>query len=306
MYQPRRAAAPMDLVEPGTTLGHSESPFGAPRRAARTWRDAVADRTAPFVLTLATAATVGSLVLASGASASTGQVAIAMDGRTTDQVSRSNTRVALAEVPPASTKTVAEVAIVATRTMYAKDALVVREEADAKSDKVASLKRGAEVHATPESDGKFRMVEYKGELAWVLDDALTSKKPVDDATSASGTPDATRAVPGGSVLGLKPVAMVVYRAVMARWDVPSVGGYRAHSLSVHQYGRAIDFMVYKDWTMGDQIAAFLIANAKQFKVDHIIWRQRIWTPSSPSWRHMADRGGVTANHYDHVHVAVRP
>jgi hypothetical protein len=39
-------------------------------------------------------------------------------------------------------------------------------------------------------------------------------------------------------------------------------------------------------------------------VKYIIWRQRIWYPSSGTWRGMADRGSATANHYDHVHVSV--
>jgi len=38
-------------------------------------------------------------------------------------------------------------------------------------------------------------------------------------------------------------------------------------------------------------------------VKYIIWRQRIWFPGG-SWKAMADRGGVTANHYDHVHISV--
>ena len=98
---------------------------------------------------------------------------------------------------------------------------------------------------------------------------------------------------------------MVYRAVMARWDVKNVGGWRAHSLSVHQFGRAIDFMTYSNTSQGYAIRDFLVAHAKEFGVDHIIYRQQIWTPYRPTWRHMADRGSATANHMDHVHVAVK-
>jgi hypothetical protein len=64
-------------------------------------------------------------------------------------------------------------------------------------------------------------------------------------------------------------------------------------------------MTYSNTSQGNAIADFLIADAKEFGVDHIIYRQRIWTPYRPTWRHMANRGSATANHMDHVHVAVK-
>ena len=49
------------------------------------------------------------------------------------------------------------------------------------------------------------------------------------------------------------------------------------------------------------------ANAAKYKVSYIIWRQQIWNAPYPErgWRAMEDRGSVTQNHYDHVHVSVR-
>jgi hypothetical protein len=35
----------------------------------------------------------------------------------------------------------------------------------------------------------------------------------------------------------------------------------------------------------------------------VIWEQRIWQPSSGQWVAMNDRGSVTENHYDHVHIS---
>ena len=57
--------------------------------------------------------------------------------------------------------------------------------------------------------------------------------------------------------------------------------------------------------LGHRIANYLIAHAKAFNIDHIIYRQRIWTPYSPTWRAMANRGSATANHMDHVHVSMK-
>ena len=49
------------------------------------------------------------------------------------------------------------------------------------------------------------------------------------------------------------------------------------------------------------------ANAAEYKITYIIWRQQIWNASYPErgWRWMEDRGGATANHLDHVHISVR-
>ncbi len=57
---------------------------------------------------------------------------------------------------------------------------------------------------------------------------------------------------------------------------------------------------------GQEIADWLRANCKTLGVSELIWAQRIWTVqrSSEGWRAMEDRGGDTANHYDHVHVSV--
>ena len=100
----------------------------------------------------------------------------------------------------------------------------------------------------------------------------------------------------------------IYRSVCALFPgVNSYGGWRAGGLPFHKNGRAVDIMLTPraESALGWRIAKYLVANAKTFNIDHIIFEQKIWTPRSPYWRHMADRGGTTANHYDHVHVAIR-
>ena len=138
----------------------------------------------------------------------------------------------------------------------------------------------------------------------------TSTKKSSTLSTTAVKKQPLKALSGGkSVLGLQPEAMVVYRDVMARWggQLNSVGGWRAHSRSVHQYGRAIDFMLTpgKESALGWAIARHVAANASAYGVDHIIFEQKIWTPYKPVWRSMADRGSITQNHYDHVHVAVK-
>ena len=84
--------------------------------------------------------------------------------------------------------------------------------------------------------------------------------------------------------------------------VKIIYGYSATSVPEHSSGRALDFMCTRD--QGDWIADYIWNNRKRLRVKWIIWRQRIISQerASEGWRHMADRGSATQNHYDHVHV----
>jgi hypothetical protein len=57
--------------------------------------------------------------------------------------------------------------------------------------------------------------------------------------------------------------------------------------------------------IGD-IAAWAQANASRLGIMYIIYRQRIWDVrmASSGWVPMENRGSITANHYDHVHISV--
>ncbi len=197
-------------------------------------------------------------------------------------------------------------------TQYAKDTVVVREDPSSKATKVGSLKFGDSIQVTERVTKGYREVVYKKRLAYVYDAEISKNKPV-LASAAGGGTGTGKLYPGQTSsknkYGLTDKAMVVYNAVMSRWGgrIKAVGGYRPHSLSVHQYGRAIDFMLtpHKDSDVGWAMANYLAANHAKFGVDHIIYEQKIWTPYKQTWRPMADRGSITANHWDHVHVAIK-
>ncbi len=104
-------------------------------------------------------------------------------------------------------------------------------------------------------------------------------------------------------LGLGPNAARVYSAVRSAFGITTIGGYRPGDSGDHGAGRAVDIMI-SGQGQGDAVAAFVQAHAAEFHVTYVIWRQRIWYPGSAAWQPMADRGSVTANHYDHVHVSV--
>ncbi|WAL66730.1 hypothetical protein ORV05_02630 [Amycolatopsis cynarae] len=67
----------------------------------------------------------------------------------------------------------------------------------------------------------------------------------------------------------------------------------------HPAGLALDFMV--NTSTGNALADFVLANRDRLGVKYVIWRQRYNDGSG--WSAMPDRGSVTANHYDHVHVS---
>ncbi|WP_030917771.1 coiled-coil domain-containing protein [Streptosporangium amethystogenes] len=105
---------------------------------------------------------------------------------------------------------------------------------------------------------------------------------------------------------------IMREAVKRRFDLPyAVGCYRsANDGGEHPLGRACDFMMSTGGTMpsaanialGDEIAAWAIKNKSKLGVKYVIWRQRINHGSG--WRTMSNRGGITANHYDHPHISM--
>ncbi|TDC55380.1 hypothetical protein E1281_12820 [Actinomadura sp. KC345] len=94
---------------------------------------------------------------------------------------------------------------------------------------------------------------------------------------------------------------------------PTIGCVRGGAdAQDHGTGQACDFMVTTGGVMasgsaqtqGDRAAEYAISNASSLGVKYVIWRQRIYDMRSPGWRAMENRGGNTANHFDHVHISV--
>lgn len=106
---------------------------------------------------------------------------------------------------------------------------------------------------------------------------------------------------------LKPQAQAAADAVVS--NVPgaadiTLGGTRASAVDPHGHpsGLAVDYMVVSDAALGDAIAQYHIDHWAELGVEYVIWEQRILTSPDAAWRAMEDRGGLTANHFDHVHV----
>lgn len=83
-----------------------------------------------------------------------------------------------------------------------------------------------------------------------------------------------------------------------------IGGTRPGDPQDHGKGLALDVMVPVGSDLGDAVAAWAVENHEALSIKYVIWEQRIWNPSaSKSWRVMEDRGSITQNHYDHVHLS---
>ncbi|MEW9550855.1 coiled-coil domain-containing protein [Nonomuraea sp. NPDC050783] len=113
---------------------------------------------------------------------------------------------------------------------------------------------------------------------------------------------------------ITPRMALVKQLIAERFEVPfGIGCYRAiQDGGEHPLGRACDFMLSRGGALpsaaerarGDRIAAWAIKNARRLGIMYIIYRQRIWHARTGTWRAMSDRGGTTANHYDHPHISV--
>ena len=94
------------------------------------------------------------------------------------------------------------------------------------------------------------------------------------------------------------------------FGITSFSGYRPGDSGDHGKGLAIDFMVPVSSALGDQIADYAIQNMASRGISYIIWKQRFYAPFDSkygpayTWNPMPDRGSVTENHYDHVHVSM--
>ncbi|MGQ7408890.1 LysM peptidoglycan-binding domain-containing protein [Streptococcus suis] len=130
------------------------------------------------------------------------------------------------------------------------------------------------------------------------------------------TPVVETAAPVATVVydnsGLQPQVAAFKEDVANAFGITSFSGFRPGDPQDHGKGLAIDFMVPVSSALGDQVADYAIANIGAKNISYIIWKQRFYSPypsiygPAYTWNLMPDRGSVTENHYDHVHVSFNP
>ena len=182
----------------------------------------------------------------------------------------------------------------------------VKQETEAKAAKEAEAKKAAELKEKQEAEAK----------AAKEDEAKKAAEAKQTTTVAGGLPEVTAAeLADPAMNGLTPHTKKMKVALAKKFGIKSFSLFRAgdddgtgHG---HNSGMAVDFMVPVSSAQGDQLAEYLTKHMDELGVYYIIWKQRFYMPQqniygpANTWNLMPNRGGVTANHYDHVHVSFK-
>jgi uncharacterized protein YgiM (DUF1202 family) len=188
-----------------------------------------------------------------------------------------------------------------TGTRYATATLNIRSTYADKYKLITEVPRGTKLSITGAVKNGRMQIIFEKAVRWVTAKYLSKSAP-------SSIPPSWRAVERG----LKPNAIKVHRAARAKF--PQITTYytlRAGVFTDHSTGRALDLMIpnYRSASgkaLGYKVAAWAKANARDLGINYVIWNQHIWNiqRDSEGWRYMADRGGDSANHKNHVHITV--
>ena len=194
-------------------------------------------------------------------------------------------------------------------TKAAADAKLKQEaEAKAKAEKEAEAKKAAELKAKQEAEAKEKAAKEA--------EAKKAAEAKQTTTVAGGLPEVTAAeLADPAMNGLTPHTKKMKVALAKKFGITSFSLFRAgdddgtgHG---HNSGMAVDFMVPVNSAQGDQLAEYLTKHMDELGVYYVIWKQRFYMPQqniygpANTWNIMPNRGGVTANHYDHVHVSFK-
>ncbi|MDA0635743.1 hypothetical protein OUY22_20165 [Nonomuraea sp. MCN248] len=194
--------------------------------------------------------------------------------------------------------------------LTAEQQALVDKVAGARDEKKKAVDDAAKLAAKIEADAAD-VVDQREEAEGVIKDI--QKKLEDLVPFATGRrSDGSWApqLPSGSD-NITPRTRLMKTEIAKNFALPfSVGCFRGGSSGEHPLGRACDFMMSTggsmptatNATLGDRIAEWAIANRAKLGVKYVIWKQRINHGSG--WSGMSNRGSITENHFDHVHISM--
>lgn len=143
-------------------------------------------------------------------------------------------------------------------------------------------------------------------------EAPAAQPAVETAAAPEVQPVASTPTSGNTIPtdpNLQPQAEAFRQEIAAKFGITNIGGYREGDPEDHGKGLAVDVMVPTNSELGDQVAQYAIDNMDRAGISYIIWKQQFYMPvnniygPANTWNQMPDRGGDTANHYDHVHIS---
>ncbi|HEU3651422.1 LysM domain-containing protein [Streptococcus pneumoniae] len=180
-----------------------------------------------------------------------------------------------------------------------------------KQETQASPQAASAVEATTTSSEAKEVASSNGATAAVSTYQPEETKVISTTYEAPAAPDyAGLAVAKSENAGLQPQTAAFKEEIANLFGITSFSGYRPGDSGDHGKGLAIDFMVPERSELGDKIAEYAIQNMASRGISYIIWKQRFYAPfdskygPANTWNPMPDRGSVTENHYDHVHVSM--
>ncbi|HGQ5582835.1 TPA: LysM peptidoglycan-binding domain-containing protein [Streptococcus pneumoniae] len=180
-----------------------------------------------------------------------------------------------------------------------------------KQETQASPQAASAVEATTTSSEAKEVASSNGATAAVSTYQPEETKVISTTYEAPAAPDyAGLAVAKSENAGLQPQTAAFKEEIANLFGITSFSGYRPGDSGDHGKGLAIDFMVAERSELGDKIAEYAIQNMASRGISYIIWKQRFYAPfdskygPANTWNPMPDRGSVTENHYDHVHVSM--
>jgi hypothetical protein len=191
-------------------------------------------------------------------------------------------------------------------TVWTTEVLNLWDGPSEKSDKRGVIGALKKVSVTGRKQAGRTQVVVDGQSRWVTSAYLSAEKPKPEpeVEAKPAGPSLGGACSNGSSIDAGRASLYdIHDAVCANWpSITSYGTWRSDG--EHGQGRAIDIMVSGE--TGWAVAEFLRANYAALGIEYIIYSQQMWSVerSGEGWRGMSDRGSVTANHYDHVHVTV--
>ena len=249
----------------------------------------------------------------------------------------------IAEVPKeaASNSEVAEIVTAAEEVAASADTSVPEEQTAQTSSAVAeaapqamTLAEKQETQARPQAESAVEATTTPVEETAIETTATSAEEEKEVASSSEATPTVSTyqpedtktisttytapaapdyaglAVAKSENAGLQPQTAAFKEEIANLFGITSFSGYRPGDSGDHGKGLAIDFMVPESSELGDKIAEYAIQNMASRGISYIIWKQRFYAPfdskygPANTWNPMPDRGSVTENHYDHVHVSM--
>ena len=175
----------------------------------------------------------------------------------------------------------------------------VKEEAPA-VEPAATSEASSEVPATSEAPAEQPVAEPAATSEAASEAPVASEAPAVQPASTNTLPTDPH---------LQPQAEAFRQDVAAQFGLTDIGGYREGDPQDHGQGLAVDVMVPVGSEVGNQVAQYAVDNIANAGISYVIYRQHFYAPvdniygPANTWNQMPDRGSITENHYDHIHIS---